>query len=94
MVKNVKSNLAKYKKQQIPFTIKYKSKKEEFKKGCSINILAKKWNTNGFYSDIFNTKKIKAAEKLPEVLKYTGRLLKTGLNKYYICIPQEISIYI
>jgi transposase len=88
LLKNIKSNKAKGKK----FDIHFKSRKEEYIKGASLSILAKHWNhKKGFFSNIYNTNKIKSNEKLPDILMYTSRLLKTATNKYFISLPLPLN---
>lgn len=86
VMKNNSSNLAKGKR----FSLKFKSKKTD--KKDSISILSKHWNNkNSFYTPIFSSSKIKTNETLPEVLRYTSRLIKTRTGKYFICIPQALG---
>ncbi len=88
-LKNVKSNLSKQKN----FEIKFKSRKSEKIKNESISVLSKKWNKkNNFYSSIFNPKKLKSSEIIPDKLTYDSRLIKTPSNKYYLCIPKPLEI--
>ncbi len=89
LLKNIKSNKAK----GGFFKIKYKSKKLNID---SINVLSKKWNKKGFYSEIFSKTKIKCNKSdndlIPEKLMYTSRLIKDRINNYYLTIPQPLEI--
>jgi putative transposase len=86
LMKNVKSNKAKGNN----FQLKYKSKKDLCQ---TLSVLGKKWNKGdkSFYKPIFNPK-IKSCETLPEILKYDSRLIITQTGKYYICIPEPLTI--
>ena len=89
LLKNIKSNIA---KGEI-FNIKFKSRKDEYTKNISISVLKKHWNKkNNFYSSIFKPSNLKTSECIPEQLNYDTRLLKTPLNKYYLCIQSNKKI--
>jgi transposase len=86
-IKNMNSNKAKEKK----FKLQYKSKKNQSKQ--SISVLSKKWNKkNNFYSSIFKPSNLVTSEPLPEMLKYSSRLVHTASNKYYLCIPKSMEL--
>jgi len=90
LLKNIKSNNEKSKTQGCKFKMKFKCKKD---KNDSISVLGKKWNKNdNFYSSIFNIDNINSTEPLPKELKYTSRLKKSPLNKYYLCIPKPLGL--
>lgn len=87
LVKNINSNFAK----GDVFQMKYKSRKHEFTKNTSLSILKKHWNKkNNFYSHIFKPSLLNATEPIPEKLDYDSRLVKTPLNKYYICLQHAL----
>lgn len=83
LLKNIESNKAKGEY----FDIKFKSRKDEFTKNVSISVLKKHWNKkNNFFSSIFKPSNLKTTEIIPDKLSYDTRLIKTPLNKYYLCI--------
>lgn len=90
LLKNIKSNLEK----KIKFQIKFKSKKDMKYHTESVSVLNKHWNKkNNFYSSIFSPKNMKQKrEKLPKILKYDSRLLRTPLNEYFISIPEPLQV--
>jgi hypothetical protein len=70
------------------FTLGFKSKHERF----SISVLAKHWNRKrNWFKDIFDPKKLKSSEHLPNKLEHACRLVKTELNQYYLVIPDAPS---
>jgi transposase len=77
------TNLAKKKK----FNLRSKNRRDRF----SISVLAKHWNKNNWFREIFNPEKMKSSEPLPERLEYTSRLIKTELNQYYLSIPEPLE---
>ena len=80
----------KAKKDLKRFHFKFKSKKDSTQ---SITVLKKHWgHKRGVYSGVFDWKKMKAEMDLPEKLGYDSRLIKTRLNKYYLCIPKPIEV--
>lgn len=82
-LKNISSNIAKGDK----FSMKFKSRKNEHRTNTSLSVLKKHWNKkNNFYSKIFKPSLLNAKEILPEKLLYDTRIIKTPLNKYYICL--------
>ena len=89
LLKNYKSAIAKYKIDKKPFKINYISKENDYKQ--SISVLAKKWNIEGFYSEVFNSKKLRCEKELPDKLPSTARIIRTKTNKYYICIPLPLD---
>ena len=99
LLKNIKSNKAKYDNSGVKFDIKYKSKKMEKQKGTSLSVLAKHWNKkNNFYAGIFNREKMSLYKKerekqlIPIDLQYTSRLKLTPTKKYYFCIPKPLKM--
>lgn len=86
LINNYSSNLKKSKK----FYIKFRSKKDHTQ---SISVLSKHWgHKTGIFSRVFSSDRLKCEKKLPNKLDHTCRLLKTELNKYYLCVPQIINI--
>ncbi|KAK9323115.1 hypothetical protein V1517DRAFT_321147, partial [Lipomyces orientalis] len=66
--------MAKYqkdKKDKKPFTLRFRSKKAPTQ---SLSVLKKKWNCErSFYSSIFSSSKMAAAEPLPTILARDSR---------------------
>lgn len=86
-VKNIASNKAK----EVGFTMKFKKRSTNNKE--SISVLGKKWNKkNNFYSSIFKPSLLKSSECLPEDLKYTSRLVRSGTGRYFLCIPRPLEL--
>lgn len=86
LLKNINSNIA---KGEI-FNIQFKSRKDEYTKNVSMSVLKKHWNKkNNFFSCIFKPSNLKTTEVIPDVLSYDTRLVKTPLNKYYLCIQTK-----
>jgi putative transposase len=80
----------KAKKDPKKFHFKFRSKKDSTQ---SIAVLKKHWgHKRGVYSDILDSKKMKAEMDLPDKLGYDSRLIKTRLNKYYLCTPKPIEV--
>ena len=77
------------KKDKKRFAFKFRSRKD---KTQSIAVLKKHWNhTRGIYAQLFGRKTLKGHEKLPKVLKYDSRLIRTRLGHYYLCLPCELE---
>ncbi|KAK9325505.1 hypothetical protein V1517DRAFT_178695 [Lipomyces orientalis] len=87
-MKNYQSNMAKYKNDKKPFTLRFRSKKAPTQ---SLSVLKKKWNLaeRSFYSSIFSPSKMAAAEPLPTVLTRDSRLLRTRLGRYFLIVPND-----
>ena len=81
---NVTSNIAKGKR----FTISYKSRKESF----SISLLAKYWNKKNFFKEIQTHSKLRTSEALPNIIRYTCRLIKSTTGKYIFVLPENLKV--
>jgi transposase len=80
----------KAKKNLKKFHFKFRRKKDPTQ---SIAVLKKHWgHKRGVYSDIFDSKKMKAEMDLPKNLEHDSRLIRTRLNRYYLCIPVPIEV--
>ncbi|KAK9318572.1 hypothetical protein V1522DRAFT_427687 [Lipomyces starkeyi] len=87
-MKNYKSNMAKYKKDKKPFTLKFRSKQAPTQ---SLSVLKKKWNRGdgSFFSSIFSPSKMAAAESLPKILTRDSRLLRKRSGRYFLITPNK-----
>ena len=93
-IKNYKSNYAKYKIDKIPFTIGYKSLRQQRSCGASLSVLSKKWNqknSTSFYFDIFNSsnKIMKTSEKLPAKLSHDCRIQVSPSGEYFFILSTQ-----
>lgn len=89
LLKNRDSNLAK----GNLFKLQFKSRKDNYTKKVSLSVLKKHWNKkNNYYSELFKPINLKTTEKLPEILNYDTRLVKTPCNKYYLCIQSKKTL--
>lgn len=87
-MKNYNSNMAKYRKDGKPFSLKFRSKRAPTQ---SLSVLKKKWNRGerSFYHTIFSPSKLKSAEPLPEKLTRDCRLVRTRLGEYFLMMPNK-----
>lgn len=68
------------------FVMKFRSKKDD---DASMAILAKHWNRkNGIYSKALS---FRSSEPVPSILTHDARLIRTRLNKYYLCLPVALD---
>ncbi|KAK9359191.1 hypothetical protein V1504DRAFT_441502 [Lipomyces starkeyi] len=76
-MKNYNSNMAKYKKSNNPFTLKFRSR------------YAPTQSLIGFYSSVFSPSNMAAAEQLPTRLERDSRLLRTQSGRYILMTPSR-----
>ncbi|KAK9488751.1 hypothetical protein V1527DRAFT_516603 [Lipomyces starkeyi] len=84
-MENYKSNMAKYRKDKKPFTMKFRSKQAPTQ---SLSVLKKKWNRGegSFFSSIFS---VTASEPLPAILAMDSRLLRKRSGRYFPITPNK-----
>jgi putative transposase len=87
VVKAIQSNFAAKRER---FDLKFRSRRDECQ---SISVLKKHWNhARGVYSQVLNSRRLRSAEKLPDVLECDSRLIRTRLGHYYLCLPMELKV--
>ena len=71
------------------FTMRFKSRKQKATE-C-INVLRKAYKAAGVFYPTFMSKiPARSTEMLPSSLDYDSKLIKTGTNQYYLCLPRAI----
>jgi putative transposase len=90
VIKAYDSNFAKSKKNPAHrFKLKFRSRKDQTE---SIFIRGRSFKKGVFYTKYFGKEPIRSGQLIPDSIEYDCRLLRTRLNKYYICIPKPLEV--